>query len=411
MSECDPTKIPLSVAPPGQSNDVTGGPSQAWMPRLAIYTTLPVAVGFVLSRIYARLKFRIAFGWDDVIDDVNGRHSWNILLSSITEKAMQSRHLCYFFRRIFSSSLRSRFMIWTGIILTTVAYAAFFTAWIVITVPHAGEEGWISRELALRMGQSTPKIVLGLGVLGTFTDFYIIAIPLMALLTLHMSLARKIGVLALFATGFLVGEINVGIVCACVPVAFPIFKSMSSESSSKWNSWRQYLLKSKPTANSSQELTGATGNTLPAQRQLPRVPKGNLNTLLSFVKGARHTTQNSLQGQKSQQIITIARANDIEMTPYSELRTIDTDNMILLDATLGATFNGRAALSSTIDTTGTTAVSSRKRIVHHEVSRKFCTKRMSSEDTSTLNFEWIEYMEFLKAAPISLGISNIRTIK
>ncbi|KAL2288819.1 hypothetical protein FJTKL_03473 [Diaporthe vaccinii] len=65
MSECDPTKIPLSVAPPGQSNDVTGGPSQAWMPRLAIYTTLPVAVGFVLSRIYARLKFRIAFGWDD----------------------------------------------------------------------------------------------------------------------------------------------------------------------------------------------------------------------------------------------------------------------------------------------------------------------------------------------------------
>lgn len=65
MSEYDPTKIPLSVAPPGQSNDVTGGPSQAWMPRLAIYTTLPVAVGFVLLRIYARLKFRIAFGWDD----------------------------------------------------------------------------------------------------------------------------------------------------------------------------------------------------------------------------------------------------------------------------------------------------------------------------------------------------------
>lgn len=94
-------------------------------------------------------------------------------------------------------------MIWTGIILTTVAYAAFFTAWIVITVPHAGEEGWVSRELALRMGQSTPKIILGLGALGTFTDFYIIAIPLMALSTLHMSLARKIGVLALFATGFL----------------------------------------------------------------------------------------------------------------------------------------------------------------------------------------------------------------
>lgn len=57
------------------------------------------------------------------------------------------------------------------------------------------------------------------------------------------------------------------------------------------------------------------------------MPKGNLNTLFSFVRGSRHSTQNSLEGQKSQQIITIARATDIEMAPYSELRTIDTDNM------------------------------------------------------------------------------------
>lgn len=94
-------------------------------------------------------------------------------------------------------------MIWTGIILNTVAYAAFFTTWIVSTVPHAGEGGWLSRELSLRMGQLTPKIILGLGALGAFTDFYIIAIPLMAISTLHMSLAKKVGVLALFATGFL----------------------------------------------------------------------------------------------------------------------------------------------------------------------------------------------------------------
>ncbi|KAL2288820.1 hypothetical protein FJTKL_03474 [Diaporthe vaccinii] len=66
------------------------------------------------------------------------------------------------------------------------------------------------------MGQSTPKIVLGLGVLGTFTDFYIIAIPLMALLTLHMSLARKIGVLALFATGFLMCGFSVAVSVARV---------------------------------------------------------------------------------------------------------------------------------------------------------------------------------------------------
>lgn len=125
-----------------------------------------------------------------------------------------------------------------------------------------------------------------------------------------------------------VAEINVGIVCACVPVVFPLFKSMSNKSSSKWNSWRHYLLKSWPTSKLSRELsTAATEITSPAQRGLPGVPKGNLNTLLSFVKGSRHATQNSVEGQKSQQSIVVTRATDIEMTPYSELRTIDADNM------------------------------------------------------------------------------------
>lgn len=114
-------------------------------------------------------------------------------------------------------------MIWTGIIFTTVAYAAFFTAWIVATVPHAGEKGWTSRELALRMGQQTPKIILGLGVLGTATDFYIIAIPLTAISTLHMSFARKIGVLALFATGFLYEFFRDSAVSCCSLVLIPVF--------------------------------------------------------------------------------------------------------------------------------------------------------------------------------------------
>ena len=79
MTEYDPTKIPLAIAPPGQSNDVTGGPSQAWMPRLAIYTTLPVATAFVALRICARLRLKICFGWDD------GRTPAHLPVSPCTE--------------------------------------------------------------------------------------------------------------------------------------------------------------------------------------------------------------------------------------------------------------------------------------------------------------------------------------
>lgn len=57
--------IPLGMAPPGQTASLVGGPSHAWMPRLAIYTTLPVAVVSLLLRICARLRMKVQLGVDD----------------------------------------------------------------------------------------------------------------------------------------------------------------------------------------------------------------------------------------------------------------------------------------------------------------------------------------------------------
>lgn len=65
MSGFDPSMIPLASAPPGQTNDLFNAPSRAWVPRLAIYSTLPVAVAFLVMRLYARLRSRMALGWDD----------------------------------------------------------------------------------------------------------------------------------------------------------------------------------------------------------------------------------------------------------------------------------------------------------------------------------------------------------
>lgn len=65
MEGYDPTELPLGVAPVGQVNNLVNAPSQAWIPRLAIYTTLPAAVSFIILRIYARLRSRIMLGWDD----------------------------------------------------------------------------------------------------------------------------------------------------------------------------------------------------------------------------------------------------------------------------------------------------------------------------------------------------------
>lgn len=65
MDGYDLSKVPLGMAPPGQTVNLAEGPSQAWMPRLAIYTTLPVAFGFLVLRLFARLRMRIPLGMDD----------------------------------------------------------------------------------------------------------------------------------------------------------------------------------------------------------------------------------------------------------------------------------------------------------------------------------------------------------
>lgn len=76
-------------------------------------------------------------------------------------------NLCLFFRRVFSPSLRSKIMIWVGIVLTAVPYTAFFAA------------GWTDLTFVRRVAVQTPSVSIELGALSTFIDFYIFVIPLM----------------------------------------------------------------------------------------------------------------------------------------------------------------------------------------------------------------------------------------
>lgn len=93
-------------------------------------------------------------------------------------------------------------MIWTGIVFVSVSYFAFFIAWVLFNVPLPGEGGWTGSKFFAKTDAS-PRLSVGLGVVGTCTDFYTIAIPLMAISGLNMSRGKKIGVSALFATGLL----------------------------------------------------------------------------------------------------------------------------------------------------------------------------------------------------------------
>lgn len=65
MNNMDFALIPLGKAPPGEDYNLVDGPSQAWMPRLAIYITLPIMISFMVLRLSTHFSLRTRLAWDD----------------------------------------------------------------------------------------------------------------------------------------------------------------------------------------------------------------------------------------------------------------------------------------------------------------------------------------------------------
>lgn len=94
-------------------------------------------------------------------------------------------------------------MIRMGIIFTTISFVVLSVVWTVYSVPLPGEGGWDSRIFREREGSAAPLVSMALGAVNTFLDFYLVAVSLSSMSGLKLSLSKKIGVSAVFATGLL----------------------------------------------------------------------------------------------------------------------------------------------------------------------------------------------------------------
>lgn len=94
-------------------------------------------------------------------------------------------------------------MIWFGLIFTTVSYIIFFAVWIVYLIPRGDNVGWFDLTYLHKEAEKSLIVSVGVGAVSTFTDFYVISIPLTTIWGLSMSMAKKVSISILFATGFL----------------------------------------------------------------------------------------------------------------------------------------------------------------------------------------------------------------
>lgn len=92
-------------------------------------------------------------------------------------------------------------MIWTGMLIVVLFYLSTTLANIILFVPrHSGNKDWVV------MSKHTTAMIHDIaniqGVVGCVTDIYILIIPIHLVIGLRLPVRKKLGVFAIFITGF-----------------------------------------------------------------------------------------------------------------------------------------------------------------------------------------------------------------
>lgn len=103
---------------------------------------------------------------------------------------------------IFGSQRWMKYSIYLGITISGLFYFSLMTALLILCVPRDGQSqaSYLSAIASPRCARSKTINLVG-GVLNIVTDFYILVLPMPAVLSLQLSARKKIGVGAIFLTG------------------------------------------------------------------------------------------------------------------------------------------------------------------------------------------------------------------
>ncbi|KAI1179218.1 hypothetical protein F4777DRAFT_502601 [Nemania sp. FL0916] len=229
--------------------------------------------------------------WDVPLSKFNAsfleRTLTSIVLFSLSSLLVKVALLALYLR-VFSPNATARLMIWVGV-ATIVAFYILaiiinivFCVPISMTTPVPDKDAWAKKLEASSCSQAVYNLNAAIGLFGVVSDIYVLVIPIRMVCKLRIRRARKFGILGIFLTGLLyehsnhqhavcqltllratalsiastafrfiqlesfdftwdsipsyslrAAELNIGLICGCMPVIFVVLKRFFHHGSTK----------------------------------------------------------------------------------------------------------------------------------------------------------------------------------
>ncbi|KAK7992450.1 hypothetical protein PG988_001244 [Apiospora saccharicola] len=348
--DIDLSQIPALEPPPGSGivPNFVDPVSIAPICLVVIAVTLPLMVIFIALRVYVRQFMAHAVGADDILCLISALTVVSVVIYALGCMAVKST-LLVLYLRIFSLQPNAKRLIWSGLIFIVVFYLISFIVTLASCLPRPGEDGWSSINPARgnRCWEEDSRFAEVQGIFGALTDLYVWIVPMTMVAKVRLSRKRKLGVYGVFLTGFLACvvsiinaafrfemfqssdalwnevpiyalcavELNIGIICACMPVVFTLFRGLAR----RLLDWITKLRASgKPQHKEGSEMP-PFAEVEAGNGRLPPIPQGTLSGLKRFVR----RTHRSRATDTSNTALTTTAQGDFSLNAIHDFENFD----------------------------------------------------------------------------------------